>query len=77
MIRVTRLNGVRFALNADLIREIEAAPDTILTLTSGEKMIVRESVDEVVSAVIEYQQRIRQAWPTAERTDSPAGNREV
>ena len=70
MIRLTRLNGTRFALNADLIREVEAAPDTIITLTSGEKMIVREPVDEVVAAVIEYQRLIRQGWPAREQADA-------
>lgn len=58
MLYVTRLNGKQFVLNAELIREIEATPDTIITLTSGEKLLVRESVDAVVKAVIEYKRTV-------------------
>lgn len=58
MISLTRLNGTHFVLNAELIREVEATPDTIISLTTGEKMMVREPVDEVVGAVIEYRRRI-------------------
>ena len=61
MIHVSRLNGTPFVLNAELIREVEATPDTIITLTNGEKIMVHESVDAVVSAVIEYQVRIHTA----------------
>ena len=58
MIYVTRLNGERFVLNAEMIREIEARPDTIITLTSGEKVMVREAVDDVVNAVLEYKRGV-------------------
>ena len=58
MIRLTRLNGGEFVLNAELIREIEATPDTIVTLSTGEKTMVRESVEEVRTAVIEYKRTI-------------------
>jgi len=64
MIHVTRLNGAKFVLNAELIREVESTPDTIITLATGEKMMVLESVDEVVASVIEYRRQIRQgAFP--------------
>ena len=59
MIRVSRLNGAEFVLNAELIREVEATPDTIIALTTGEKVMVRESVDEVVAAVLEYRRQIQ------------------
>ncbi len=58
MIRVTRLNGSQLVVNADLIREVEATPDTVVTLTTGNKLLVRESVDEVVRAVIQYRRDI-------------------
>lgn len=58
MIRLTRLTDEGFVLNADMVQEIEATPDTIVTLTSGKKMIVKESVDEVVAAVLEYRRSI-------------------
>lgn len=58
MISLTRFNGSRFVLNAEMIREIEATPDTIITLSTDQKIIVRESVDEVLSAVLEYKRGI-------------------
>lgn len=58
MIHLTRLNGTPFVLNAEVIREIEATPDTIITLTTGEKIVVGESVDAVTSAVIDYKRTI-------------------
>jgi len=58
MISVTRLNGAEFVLNAELIQEVEATPDTIITLTNGQKMMVREPVDDVLRAVIEYKRAI-------------------
>ncbi|HOZ47414.1 MAG TPA: flagellar FlbD family protein [Candidatus Hydrogenedentes bacterium] len=59
MIHLTRLGGAPFVLNAELIREIEATPDTIISLVSGEKIMVRESVDGVVAAVLEYRRQIQ------------------
>ena len=58
MIHLTRLNGTPFVLNAEVIREIEATPDTIITLSTGEKIVVGESVDAVMSAVIDYKRTI-------------------
>jgi len=57
MIRVTRLNGSEFVLNSDLIESVEATPDTVVTLTSGRKLIVREPVDEVIARVVEFRRR--------------------
>ena len=57
MIRLTRLGGESFVLNADLIRYIESRPDTFITLTSGERIVVVETMDEVVEFAIDYQQR--------------------
>lgn len=58
MIHLTRLNGARFVLNADMIQEVESTPDTIVTLTSQQKVMVRESVDDVIRAVLEYKHAI-------------------
>lgn len=58
MIGLTRLNGAEFVLNAELIQEIEAKPDTIITLTNGQKMMVREPVEAVRRAVLEYKRYI-------------------
>jgi flagellar protein FlbD len=54
VIRVTRLNGERFALNPDLIERVEGHPDTVAFLIDGTKYIVRESVDEVLQEIREY-----------------------
>jgi len=54
VIRVTRLNGEQFALNADLIERVEGHPDTVAFLVDGTKYVVRESVDEVLREILEY-----------------------
>jgi flagellar protein FlbD len=54
VIRVTRLNGERFALNPDLIERVEGHPDTVAFLVDGTKYVVRESVDEVLQEIREY-----------------------
>ena len=59
MIALTRLSGQPVIVNAALIRCVESRPDTYLTLTDGERLIVRDSVDEVVRKAIDYQRRLR------------------
>lgn len=54
MIKLTRINGTGFVVNADLLKYIEETPDTIITLRDGEKVIVREKADEVVARVVDY-----------------------
>ncbi len=54
MIEVTRLNGNRMILNSDLIKTAESSPDTMLTLIHGEKLIIRESCEEVMERVLAY-----------------------
>lgn len=54
MIHVTRLNNEEFIVNADLIEFIEKTPDTVLTLITGKKLMVRESSDEIVQRVLDY-----------------------
>ncbi|MEX0876220.1 MAG: flagellar FlbD family protein [Phycisphaerales bacterium] len=65
MIAVTRLNGQKFVLNAELIRTIEEHPDTIITLVSGEHLVVREPCKEIVRRVIEYNRHLRRLCPPA------------
>jgi flagellar protein FlbD len=55
MIKLTRLGGEPFILNAELIRYVEARPDTFITLTSGERLVVREAMDEVLKRAVDYQ----------------------
>ena len=52
MIPLTRLSGERFLLNADLIRTAEARPDTFLTLTTGERLVVREAPEVVAGRIL-------------------------
>jgi len=59
VIKLTRLAGDEFVLNADLIRTVESRPDTYVTLTTGERLIVREGVDEVVRRAIGYARAVR------------------
>jgi flagellar protein FlbD len=54
MIKVTRLNGKEFTINTDMIKTIEATPDTVIRLASEDKYVVSESVDEIVSRIISY-----------------------
>ncbi len=57
MIKLTRLDGEAFVLNAELIRYVERRGDTFVTLTSGDRLAIRESLDDVVDRSIEYQRR--------------------
>ena len=59
MIKLTRLNGEEFVINAQLIQSIESRPDPFITLTSAERLIVKESVEEVVKRSIAYSRAIR------------------
>ena len=58
MIQVTRLNGLPVMVNADLIKFVEATPDTLVSLTTGEKLMVQESVDIVAARVRSYRHRV-------------------
>ncbi|MHC5109868.1 MAG: flagellar FlbD family protein [Planctomycetota bacterium] len=59
MITLTRLDKRVIVLNADLIKMIEATPDTIITLINGDTMVVREDVEEVVRRAIDYARQVR------------------
>lgn len=58
MIEVTGLNDKKFILNAEMIERVEETPDTVITLTSGKKVLVKESRQEVKSLVILYKKEI-------------------
>ena len=58
MIQLTRLNGASLVLNSDLVKLVEQAPDTVITLTSGEKIIVRESAPEIIERIIEFRRSV-------------------
>jgi len=58
MIRLTRLNGLPLVLNADLIEHIDVTPDTVISLTTGQILRVRESAEEVVQRIVDFRRRI-------------------
>jgi flagellar protein FlbD len=58
MIRLTRLNHVPLVLNSDLIEHVEVTPDTVITLTTGQKLMVLESAEEITNRVIAFRQAI-------------------
>lgn len=66
MISLTRLNGARFVLNADLIRVVEENPDTVITLLGGEHLVVKETMREVIARSIEFQRHTRSLTSAAE-----------
>ena len=57
MIELTKLQNAKIVVNADLIEFVESTPDTLITTTTGKKLMVRESVEDVVKAVIAYKRR--------------------
>ena len=58
MIQLTRLNKQPLALNSDLIKFIEYAPDTVITLVNGEKIVVLEAGEQILDKIIEFRRRI-------------------
>jgi flagellar protein FlbD len=59
VIKVTRLNGEVMAVNAEMIQYVESKPDTIITLATKERILVKESMDEVIGRIIEYGRALR------------------
>lgn len=58
MIRLTRLNRAELVLNSDLIEHIDVTPDTVITMTTGQILRVRETADQVVRRIIEFRRQI-------------------
>ena len=57
MIKVQRLNGKEFVINSELILFVEETPDTVITLTNGNKVVVRETADEIINNVIDFKSK--------------------
>ena len=73
MIELTRLNGSSLSVNCDLIRYVEATPDTTLTMVTGEKLMVREPREDVAWRVLRHRAEVlRTAWPSADTALSAA-----
>ncbi len=84
MIQLTRLNNHPLVVNSDLIKFVEQAPDTVLTLVNGEKIVVRESAEDVLERVVQFRRSVLQGimlwWdnrsalpPVLEGNGLPAG----
>lgn len=64
MIEVTRLNGSIFFINPDLILSMEATPDTVITLTTGEKLVVKDTPEQIIDRFVNFKRRIVTELPT-------------
>ncbi|HEY7335465.1 MAG TPA: flagellar FlbD family protein [Bryobacteraceae bacterium] len=76
MIRLTRINRVPLVVNADLIEHLEITPDTVVSLTNGQKFVVVESADEIIRRVVSYRRQLA-AFPQsrlAELSGQPSGS---
>jgi len=71
MIRLTRLNNRPLVVNSELIKFIENAPDTVITLVTGEKIVVRETVEAALAMIVEYRQRLLGRRPTVHPAENP------
>ena len=60
MVRVTRLNHTPIVLNSDLIEHIEGTPDTVISMSTGQRLMVLESAEEIIDQVIEFRRRIHE-----------------
>lgn len=74
MFLITRLNGSIFYLNAELVQSVEETPDTVITLTSEKKYVVRESGRQVVDEIVAYQQRKHAEYRVPAPQETPEQN---
>ena len=69
MIYVTRLNEKTFALNPDLIETMEETPDTVITLTGGNKYVVSDPIEVLIERIAEFRRRCQPLCKTEKRSD--------
>src|SRR5579885_109703 len=74
MIQLTRLNNQPLMVNCDLIKFVERSPDTVLTLVTGEKIVVRESTDEVLHRVVQFRRSLLSGLTLQSLESSSAGS---
>ena len=73
MIYVTRLNHTPVVLNCDLIEHMETTPDTVISLTTGQKFMVLESAEEIIDRVVQYRRLILHGLPSNQHPSDCAG----
>jgi len=78
MIQLTRLNNQLLVVNSELVKFIERSPDTVLTLVTGEKVVVRESIEVILQKIVEFRRRIaaRTAPEIAREDEAPSEDAE-
>ena len=69
MIHLTRINHVPLIVNSDLIEHIEVTPDTVISLTNGQKFVVLEPAEEVIRRVIEFRRAIHECAMLRDRVE--------
>ncbi len=62
MVTVTKLNGKPILVNPDLVEFLESTPDCLISMSTGRKMMVRESIEEVERLLLEYKRKMRGAY---------------
>lgn len=77
MIRLTRLNQVPLVVNSDLIEHVEVTPDTVIALTTGQKILVRETAEEVIERVIQFRRAVLAGLAASQAPGSVANPRVV
>ena len=75
MVTLTRITGKKFALNPDLVERVDCTPDTVITLVDGTKYLVRESLDEVVRAILDYRAAVLATASAFERVGDNGARR--
>jgi flagellar protein FlbD len=79
MILLTRLNNKSLTVNSDLIKFVEQSPDTIVTLITGEKIVVRETVDRILALIVEFRRSVINglpaSWDSSSLHNAPASAR--
>ena len=70
MIRVSRLSGEPFGLNPDLIERVEETPDTVLTLIDGKKLLIVESLEEIIEQVMTFRSSVLARVPQVRQDES-------
>lgn len=58
MIKLHKLNGAEIVVNAELIESVEATPDTVINLATGNRFLVKDSVDDVIAKVVDYRKKV-------------------
>ena len=77
MIYLTRLNHIPVVLNSDLIEYIETTPDTVISLTTGQKLMVLESTEDVIARVVQFRRSILVCPAEVREQPAPAETRKI